>query len=87
MDEFWEMRVSLLVLVFHIQPCRSTRRSTVTPRLMRAFVLIYSLITGLMESSGVYRVDLHIVAECFLCVLLYIALALVVILHHTFMAT
>lgn len=50
-------------------------------------MLIYSLITGLMESSGVRRVALHIVAECFLCVLLYIALALVVILHHTFMAT
>lgn len=50
-------------------------------------MLIYSLITGLMESSGVRRVALHIVAECFLCVLLYIALVLVVILHHTFMAT
>lgn len=40
-----------------------------------------------MESSGVRRVVLHIVAEGFLYVLLYIALALVVILHHTFIAT
>lgn len=35
-------------------------------------MLIYSLITGLMESSGVHRVDLHIVAECFfMCITIY----------------